>query len=446
MLRKKIDMKWNTSAQVLLLTLLLGATPAQAETEIDSATPSATISPWSFSGYGTLGYSHENKDDFNFVRDLSQKAFSPRHGTWRTDSRIGLQAAYRFSPQTDAVVQMVARDKDGATLGNAIEWAYLSHRPSENWNLHFGRLGIDVFLLSDYRNLGYAQTTVRPNVDFYGFMPIYALDGLDAIYTLNTDAGRWAFKSQFGRTQTNIPIVTGETYDFVGDNFFDFTVTHESGPWRFKTGYATMKFANEAPFADLFGPLAGIAALGVPGVSNEAAGLLDGMSFKGGSVEYLSLGASYDDGTWLAQGEVSKISGNRQIYPQGTAAYLNIGRRFGSFTPYASLSGFRPAESAVTAQSDWATVLADPLDPTAGPIAGFLQGVYIDAINSPRIDQHTFSLGVRWDFHPQAALKLQWDRVYIHEDGHGLWSPMPGTTLAGDDRVNLITTTVDWVF
>jgi hypothetical protein len=430
-------MKWNTSGQALLLSmlsLLLGVTQTQAETEIDSA----TVSPWSFSGYGTLGYSHENEDDINFVRDVGQKALSPREGTWLTDSSIGLQAAYRFSLQTDAVVQVVARDKDGATLGNSIEWAYLSHRPSENLNLRFGRVGVDVFLMSDYRNLGYAQITVRPKNEFYGFLPFYSLDGLDAAYTLNTDAGRWVFKSQFGRVQASIPLVTGDSYDFVANNVFDFTVTHESGPWRFKAVYSTLKLVNEAPLAALTEPLAGIAALGVPGVSSEAAGLLDGMTFKGGVFDYLALGASYDDGTWLAQGEVSKISADRQIFPQGTAAYLNIGRRFGLFTPYASLSGFRASNSAVAAQSDWASVL--------GAQAGLLQGAAITASNMFRADQDTFSLGVRWDFHPQAALKLQWDRVYIHEDGYGLWSSMPGATLAGDDRVNLVTTTLDWMF
>ena len=423
---------------LILCLLWFGAMQVQAQVTTAPETTAETISPWSFSGYGTLGYSHENKDDLNFVRDLGQKATSPRNSTWLPDSRIGLQAAYRFSPQTDAVVQVVARDKDGATLGNSIEWAYLSHRPGEDLNLRFGRVGIDVFLLSDYRNLGYAQTTVRPNWDYYGFMPIYSLDGLDATYSLNTAAGRWSFKSQFGRSQADVPVISGDTYDFVVNNFFDVTVTHESGPWRFKAGYATMKVANEAPLAALSGPLAGIAMAGVPGVSNEAADLLDEMTFKGGRVDYLALGASYDDGTWLAQAEVSKISGDRQIYPQGTAAYLNIGRRFGNFTPYASVSGFRAAKSAAAAQNDWAAILADPA-------AGVLQDTAIGVINSTRIDQHTYSLGIRWDVHTQAALKLQWDHIHIHEHGYGIWSPVQGATLAGE-RANLVTATVDWVF
>jgi hypothetical protein len=395
-------------------------------------------SPWSFSGYGTLGYSHQDNDLPNyFVRDLTQGVKSLRSGSWLPDSRVGLQAAYRFSPQTDAVVQAVVRDKTEATLGNSIEWAYLSHRPAPELNVRIGRLGIDVFLLSDYRNLGYAQTTVRPNWDFYGFMPIYSLDGIDANYSLNTDGARWNLKSQWGRSQAIVPVVGGMNYDFIVDDFRDITLVREAGPWRLKVGYAAMKVTNEAPLAALTGPLAEVAALPIPGVNSEAAGLLNNLRFKDGRISYLALGASYDDRTWLGQAEVSRVSGNRQIYPQGTAAYLSVGRRFGAFIPYAGVSGFRPAKNAATAIQDWASPL--------GVDAAVLQNMAVRGLNSTRIDQRTFSLGLRWEVHVQAAIKLQWDRIRINPNGYGLWSSSETAPLA-TDRSSLITATLDWVF
>jgi hypothetical protein len=412
----------------LLLALLFGATQAQAQEQ------PGTPSPWSFTGYGTLGYSHENRADLDFVRDLSQRDKPPRSGTWLTDSRVGLQVAYRFSPQTDAVVQAVIRDKDRATVGNSIEWAYLSHRLTPELNVRLGRVGIDVFLLSDYRHLGYAQTTVRPNWDFYGFLPIYSLDGADATYTLNTDAARWNFKAQVGRSQADVPLIVGASYHFVADNFFDLTVTREAGPWRLKAGYMTAKAANEAPLDALTGALGGIAALPLGPISDEAARLANGMRFKDARISYLALGAGYDDGTWLAQGELSRISGDRQILVQGTAAYLNIGRRFGNFTPHAGISGFRPTQAAAAAVNDW-----------SGVGASALQAIAVRTLNSRRIDQNTFSLGLRWDFHPQAALKLQWDRIRIKQNGYGLWSPGDSNMLSGE-RANLVSATVDWVF
>ena len=425
-------MKRIPRGHAMMLALLFGVTLAQAQEQ------AGTPSPWSVTGYGTLGYSHEDKPDLDFVRDLGQrdKAAAARSGTWLTDSRVGLQVAYRFNPQTDAVIQAVVRDKDRATVGNSIEWAYLSHRLAPELNVRLGRVGIDVYLLSDYRHLGYAQTTVRPNWDFYGFMPIYSLDGADATYSLNTDAARWSFKSQLGRSQADVPMIGGASYRFVADNFFDFTVTRETGPWRLKAGYMMAKAGNEAPLDALTGLLAlgGIAAAGLGPISDEAARLVNGMRFKDARISYLALGAGYDDSTWLAHGEMSRISGNRQILTQGTAAYLNIGRRFGNFTPYAGISGFRPTQAAATATNDWSVVGASSL-----------QAIALRALNSPRIDQNTLSLGVRWDFHPQAALKLQWDHIRIKQNGYGFWSPADSNTLAGE-RANLVTATVDWVF
>jgi hypothetical protein len=414
-----------------LLALWLGAASAQAQ--MNGNDPS----PWSFSGYGTLGYSHENERNLEFVRDLSQEAGSGRSGSWQTDSRLGLQAGYRINPQTDAVAQLVIRDKTDPTLGNSIEWAYLSHRPLPELNLRVGRVGIDVFLLSDYRNLGYAQTTVRPNWDYYGFMPIYALDGLDASYTLSTDNARWNFKTQVGHVETAIPMLGGNNYHFVTDNFFDFSVVREAGPWRLKGGYASMTLANEAPLAALTQPLAAVAGSGIPGISSEATNLLSGLRFKDGRISYLTVGASYDDGLWQAQGEISRVNGNRQVYVLGTAAYLNVGRRFERFTPYVGMSAFRPRDAAVVATSDWSTVL--------GNDGAVLQAMAIGATNLVRINQRTVSLGVRWDFHPQAGFKLQFDRIRILKNGNGLWGGNSNAPLA-DVKANLVTATIDWVF
>ncbi len=419
------------SGHALFLLVLLAAGQVRAE-EVDAAP-----SPWSFTSYGTLGFSQDTADNLGFARDLSQCAHYSHSGTWFSDSRIGLQAAYRHDPRTDLVVQAVVRDKAGANLGNSIEWAYLAHRPLPELNLRLGRMGIDVFLLSDYRNLGYAQTTVRPDLAFYGFMPIYAVDGLDASYTLDGDTTRWTFKSQVGRSQARVPMAS-DIFDFAATGFLDVSVVRESGPWRVKAGYARMKSAKEAPLGELTGPLDDLAAANIPVVSGEAAALAQDARMQGARIDYLALGASYDDGRWLAQAEVSHLSADRRIVVSGDAAYLNVGRRIGAFTPYVGLSRFQPAHPAVAAQSDWAAVTLDPA-------MGVLQTAALATVNTTRIDQRIVSLGLRWDFHPQADLKLQWDRISIGRDGFGLWGTQTGSP-GGSERVNLVTATLDWVF
>lgn len=342
--------------------------------------------PWSFSGYGTLGYSHLQGDSgISFVRDLSQSGST--NGSFKPDSRLGVQGAYRFSPQTDAVVQAVWRENAGASVTNSLEWAYLSHRPNEDLTLRGGRLGIDVFLLSDYRNLGYAQATVRPNWDYYGFMPIYSLDGVDATYTHTSGATRWSLKSQWGRAQAVVPMIGGYDYDFVARGFWDVSLQRETGPWRIKAGYLNMTIGNEAPLAGLAGPLKQLAALSIPGVSAQAAELAQNLQFANSKVSYLTVGAAYDDGLWQVLSEISQVRGNRQVLTQGTAAYATLARRFGDFLPFVGLSAFRPPPAA-RAQGDWAKLLGNPS-------AGTLQTAAVNLLNVARVDQRTVALGLR---------------------------------------------------
>jgi hypothetical protein len=61
------------------------------------------------------------------------------------------------------------------------------------------------------------------------------------------------------------------------------------------------------------------------------------------------------------------------------------------------------------------------------------------------MEQSTLSLGTRWDFHRQAALKLQWDRTTIKPSGYGLWWRELGINNQST-RVSQVSATVDFVF
>ncbi|KOO11983.1 hypothetical protein AKJ18_26315, partial [Vibrio xuii] len=54
-------------------------------------------------------------------------------------------------------------------------------------------------------------------------------------------------------------------------------------------------------------------------------------------------------------------------------------------------------------------------------LAQLQQGALL-GIDSIRIDQSTYSVGVRWDLLPNLALKAQMDHVEIDPYGYGLWA------------------------
>ncbi len=113
---------------------------------------------------------------------------------------------------------------------------------------------------------------------------------------------------------------------------------------------------------------------------------------------------------------------------------MALARRLGEFTPYAMLSLSRPDKSALAPINDWSGIGQ----------AAFQQTAYF-VTNSTRQDQETLSLGSRWDFHSQAALKLQWDHSRIHRQGYALWFRSLESN-ARSSSVNLFTVSLDFVF
>lgn len=412
-------------AAALGMVMLAGGVHAQQE-----------ISPLRLSGFGTFGYAGSNRGDMAAIRDISQRPDdgSATRSSWKLDSRIAVQADYKLSPTAELVGQAVLRDHVSATPGNSIEAAYAAWHPKPQLDLRLGRLGYDAFLMSDTRNLGYAYSWVRPPVEFYGWIPIFSIDGVDAAYTVDTEDAHWRIKAQIGRSGFATPMGAQE-YDFKTNRLWSLTLSRQSGPWRAKVGYSGFIIDSEAqPLAPLHAGLGAVAAAGVPGISAEAGTLLRHLSFKGTRISYLTAGLAYDDGDWLVQGELGRSTATADVVPHGTMAYLGVGRRFGDWTPYLVASAVRPGNGVRTAASDWSAIGQ-----------GGLQNTALYVVNTTRMDQSTLSLGVRWDLHNQAALKLQWDRTSVRPSGYGLW--FHDIALEGrSTHVDLLSLSLDFVF
>ncbi len=385
-------------------------------------------------GFGTFGYVRDNRGDIAPARDISQL---PKSG-FRTgagglvDTRIGVQLEYAFSPTIDLVGQLVLRDQYRGDIDSFTDLAYVAIKPSPHWALRAGRINYDAFLMADHRNVGYAYQWVRPPAEFYGWIPIFSLDGLDAAYTLSKDDVQWRFKAQLGTSENNIPIQTG--FNFHGRDMLGASVSRQSGPWRLKAAFARFTSARDVPaFAALQGGLDQVIAANLALVSAEAAELRRNITFRNARISYTTLGAAYDDGVWLGQAELGRSTATADVIPHSSMAYLSIGRRFGNWTPSATRSTSRPAKAYRPAANNWGAFNASVRDPA------------IFTLNSTRIEQDTISLGLRWDFRSDAALKLQWDSTVIKPSGYGLWWRDTAINLT-TQRINQLSATLDFVF
>ncbi len=386
-------------------------------------------------GFVTLGFNADDGKDMAPVRDISQTINPATDARWETDSRAGLQIEYGVSASTALIGQVVLRDQFKPDLNNAVELAYLALNPQPAIDLRLGRINYDTFMLADIRNVSYAYPWVRPPIEFYGWVPIFSLNGADAAYSTHWDDALWRLKLQAGKSQFSFAMGTDPAgYDFESDGLVNISLSRQTARWNIKTAYSQFSLGNELlPLAPLQHGLAQVAA-GSGAIAAEANNLLKDITFKAAKITYSTLGAAYDDGIWNLQSEIGHTTSTAALAPQGNMAYLSIARRMEEWTPYLLLSTYRARHAIRTASNDWGSNLNATLRDPAVRLPDMI-----------RINQSTISIGTRWDFLPHAALKLQLDSTKIQPYGWGLmWRE--SHLLPEQQRMTLLSASLDFVF
>ncbi|RTZ15599.1 hypothetical protein EJ063_11010 [Vibrio aquaticus] len=402
-----------------------------------------SLSPWSFSGFGTLGYSYENQDNIAFIRDFSKPLDIDQSGSWLTDSQLGAQISYRSSPYWDMTAQVVATDYIEYEPIDSLEWAYLALHPTQSLDVRLGRMGIDIFSLSDTRRVDYAHIWVRPPAETYGWIPLYSVDGIDATYHFETDNTFWRLKAQYGSSQSKSMMMEGSSiYHFEGDDLFALSLTAEHGDWTLRSSAARVTIGtplpNEAQLVkDTLDYIASLGPSMVPtNVSQQANDLSNQIDILGKSINYFQLSATFDNYDWLVAGELAYSHSQARIMPNGLGGYITVAKRFNEFTPFAGYSLFKANDPAYQADEQWENIHPD---------LARLGAASAEIINAGRIEQQSSSIGVRWDFYRQAALTLQWDHFIISENGSGMWAGV-GKGRDKENTVDLFSASIAFVF
>jgi hypothetical protein len=276
----------------------------------------------------------------------------------------------------------------------------------------------------------------RPPVELYATLPT-TLDGGDIARSWFQGDAQWRAKlmvgtAQIGDFHTAEP---GRVRDVVG-----LMLSREEGGLLLRASGARTRIE-----LDLSSTQAAIDALGqlrslpIPAVAEQAQALRDRLGVSAIWATFLELGLRYERADWQWSAEVVRISAAPLV--KQSSAYATVGHRLGDWTPYIGYGHTRDAMP-VTPMPAWQAVLTPVLGP-AGAVQSQMLGTLItDAVNRSRVHQSGWSVGARWDFHPQAALKLQWDRIHVHAGGPGLWTNAEGS--AG--RANVATAVVDFIF
>jgi hypothetical protein len=394
-------------------------------------------SEFRFSGFGTLGVAHvEAPGGWAYKRDSTQADHVAKTRV-DLDTRLGLQLNYTPVHTLELVAQVVATRRSAAAPGgDTVEWAFAAWRPDPDWTVRGGRVNLDAFLLSDYRNVGFAYPFVRPPVDFYAQLPT-SLDGADVTRDWNIDGAQWRVKVFAGRAFTFADAASRlelqPTYGAMA--------SREADGLLIRASAIRTRFADQISTAQpLLAALAPLTQLPLPGVSAQATDIVGRLAIQDSSLTYLSLGTRYERREWLASAEYTRVTGHPTVaYSSG---YASLGRRFGALTAFSTLSRVRSENSAVSAP-EWGAAIAPVLGPALGQQAQFLADSAAMAINGFRISQSTWSVGGRYDLNARRALKFQWDHIRVEPNGSRLWGGDRGLNAAQARVASLV---VDFVF
>jgi hypothetical protein len=440
----------------LCVVILLRACPVFAE--------SMGLSNLQINGFGTVGsLATDISQPWSFRRDISEPAGSGGYANRAhlfVDSRLGVQANYSLGSKWEFVGQIVAkRQVSGTPLSQFVQWAFVSYKPLPDLTLNVGRRTQDIFLLANYRDVGFAYPWVRPNMEYYGGLPFSTVDGLDVAWTWRTGPVNWKSRTGYGFASNTSPAPPDDAAIKTHmDNAFSETLSAEFNGLTVKLSYqlAEATLTNFPRLDQLLDILPQVEPLLPPPQAAEDREYIDRLTLNHTLSRYVGLGVMYDRDAWLIHSEISRVNGGVTVI-NGWHGYSSVGYRIGPVTPFVMAGRVLPKRDITPPPSDWATPLAATLTPVLGASAANAAANQLQLAafqsaqgsNLARMDQRSVSLGMRWDITAQTAMKLQWDYFHVYEDGSGLWGGNGGdgtTAFLGAAYANVFSVTLDFLF
>lgn len=440
---------------------------------------------FTLSGFGTIGLT---KSTSGVMGSSGMDFVYPGQGggagnTWSAnpDSKIAVQGTYKFMPTLSGTAQVMTKYDAYSQYDPMISWAYAKWQMAPSVGLRVGRMGGPFFMISDFRDVGYANTTVRPALDVYGQVPVSQFEGFDVTY--QTMVGDTSFNGTFFHGQAtadyasayrksedplrvalgapNVPTaLVPSRFDLKQMSGVNLTAEMDNG--------LTLRFGHTVGKIDLWSPSIDALLAATAANPTARAAVSNTVVVDGNDISFTGLGMVYDEGNWIFSAEYTKKRGNSLI-ADTTGWYGNLGYRWSNFTPYVGLSrlsvdsanktnpynallGINSVAAADVAAGGNGTGTANPAARLAVINGAILGRGMQSLLNTQKQDQHTLTLGTRWDVMPNVALKAQWDRISKPAGSYGqFFTQDPGqsstqTFLNTKQRVNVISLSMDVVF
>jgi len=297
------------SAASIVLALALCSTRA-----------SAALPPIDISGFGTGGFVITDNGRAEFGRSQEQLVGANSEGDVGVDSLLGLQGTVHLDDMFSATVQAMVRRLFNTGFQLEVPVFFVKAEVTRDLAVRVGRIQLPVFMSSDYRQVGYSNTWIRPPIEVYGQVPFDSDDGVDVLYRKAVGPADISAQAFYGKTDLNFPGATIQSRKNWGAN-----VNVTVGPLTLRAGRDQSAFTSSS--AAVTQLLTAVNAAGFTALANRLNPL--NVPFK-----FTDFGFSLDETHLTIQGESSKFTAGGFV-ASTDAQYLLAGYRVGKLTPYA---------------------------------------------------------------------------------------------------------------
>ncbi|AQS35846.1 Gram-negative porin [Shewanella psychrophila] len=324
---------------------------------------------------------------------------------FENDSKIALQFSADLGEGLRATAQVISRGSND--FKPEFEWAYISYDISDNFMLMAGRQRFNLYKYSDYIDVGYAYHWITPPRGVYS-LPFNSGEGVGLLYN-----------DLWGETEA------GLTYKYITSSISDYQPIGSDAtpsPFSAKGHIINLSFITEAfeyglniglieeysyELPDLLALGAAISDTGVfpQEIVDDLLPIDDGATLIGAHIKY-----NADNWFMLAEYTVTEL--DPSSLSDTTSGYISGGVIFNDLTFHLTYGVDEGTPQMDAYESMLPIYTALPLANQVA-LAPLLFGTQA-ALKAQEEDSSYYIVGTRWDFHPSAALKIEY--TYYSDD------------------------------
>ncbi|MDH5601418.1 MAG: hypothetical protein OEY78_08965 [Gammaproteobacteria bacterium] len=250
-------------------------------------------------------------------------------GEVNTDSResnIGIQFSTDISSKMDMTVVMSARGGPAQKYNFETEWAYANYKFNDDVSLRIGKVKGPFYMVSDYKDVGYAYPWASVPDEVYSTNPIRSVNGLDLVYQKTINDVTYLGELYYGNGTNSSYMLPTAVNDI--NTAFSLTGT----PFAY-TATSKVDFKTH----DMIGFNASVAFEGMSFRIGYFDTKVDAFGQKDLDGSFGGIGMTIDKNNFVVYAEYivrDTGPGLEMAFPDAKAGYLTLGYRMGDFLPY----------------------------------------------------------------------------------------------------------------